>query len=324
MALQQQDEEDLAFPAAYEDDTPTPAGWKRKLVPRIGKSMVPVRTDVIFVTPSGEEFKSRAQLQRYLKANKGSPSLSEFIWIVEGTPERSTRSKSAPMLKLEVPAKAERKKKPAVVTSEVGNGKPLHGKHRGTRKAQKPEQDMSIVKGKYSKNTDTDTQREEKDEGLEFTGSSPVSAKRKSLDMETLCEGQDEGVEFTGSSPASAKRKRSAKVRANKDSAPTLMDAANTNGVAAETSGRENKADETVKKVSTNKADKRTRSKGRTMAKKGNIAQDRSDDVRQEAADVSSAGATNAEPDSNGKGFGDHSEEGADVDQNNETTAVNE
>ncbi|MCO5566926.1 hypothetical protein L7F22_020609 [Adiantum nelumboides] len=324
MALQQQDEEDLAFFAAYEDDTPTPAGWKRKLVPRIGKSMVPVRTDVIFVTPSGEEFKSRAQLQRYLKANKGSPSLSEFIWIVEGTPERSTRSKSAPMLKLEVPAKAGRKKKPAVVTSEVGNGK-----HRGTRKMQKPEQDMSIVKGKHPKNTDTDIHREEKDEGLEFTGSSPVSAKRKSLDMETLCEGQDEGVEFTGSSPASVKRKRSAKVRANKDSAPTLMDAANTNGVAADTSGRENKADETVRKVSTNKANKRTRSKGRTMAKKGNIAQDRSDDVRQEAdvgvnADVPSAGATNEEPDANGKDFGDHSEEGADVDQSNEATAVNE
>ncbi|KAI5076091.1 hypothetical protein GOP47_0008156 [Adiantum capillus-veneris] len=284
MAFQQQEEEDLAFAAAYEDDTPTPSGWRRKLVPRIGKSMVPIRTDVIFVTPSGEEFNSRAQLQRYLKANKGSPSLSEFIWIVDGISQRSTRSKAAPIVKLEIPARADSKRKVGAGVNGVGNGKRSR-----TTKTQKSEKDLRILEGKRSKNTD----------------------------METIIEGKDEGVEFTGSSPASAKKKRSVKVRKNKAAAPTLADSPNTNGVA-DINNKDNKAEETVKKSFANKASKRIRSKGRSAAKKNTIPQDPSDDVRQEThvgvnADVSIASATNAESDGNGKGEGDHPEEEADV-----------
>ncbi|KAI5065015.1 hypothetical protein GOP47_0019710 [Adiantum capillus-veneris] len=95
---------------AYEDNTPTPAGWRRKLIPYIGKGLVPAKIDVIFVAPSGEEFRSKAQLQRYLKKSKASLSMSEFIWSTDETPRRSSRSAS----KLpKSPPKIMSKKKPA-------------------------------------------------------------------------------------------------------------------------------------------------------------------------------------------------------------------
>ncbi|MCO5604355.1 hypothetical protein L7F22_058520 [Adiantum nelumboides] len=95
---------------AYEDSTPTPSGWRRKLIPYIGKGLVPARIDVTFVAPTGEEFRSKAQLQRYLKKTKGSPSIAEFIWSIDETPRRSSRSASKRSIS---PPKTMSKKKPA-------------------------------------------------------------------------------------------------------------------------------------------------------------------------------------------------------------------
>lgn len=293
MASKEQ-EEDLAFSAAYEDDTPTPSGWKRKLVPRIGKGMVPVRTDVIFITPSGEEFKSRAELQRYLKAHKGSPSLSEFIWIVDGMPQRSTRSKSAPMVKLlELPPRAASKRKSGTEINEIGGGK-----RRRKEKTHKSEEGSGVIKGNHLKN----------------------------VDITILGEEKEEGIAFAGSSPASAKKKRSLKVARRIKRGPTLAEtySAKTNGIA-EVSTKDEKADETAKAKN---ASKRKRSRGRPGGTKGGVPQDQSDDQRQ-AADVDvnddemglSAGATNPESNSNGRVEGDHSEEKVDADPNDETTA---
>jgi hypothetical protein len=36
--------------------------------------------EVIFVSPTGEEIKSKRQLTQYLKAHAGSPASSEFDW----------------------------------------------------------------------------------------------------------------------------------------------------------------------------------------------------------------------------------------------------
>lgn len=104
--LSAQEHEELA----YEDNTPTPPGWRRKLIPYIGKGLIPARTDVVFVAPGGEEFRSKAQLQLYLKKNKGSPSISEFIWITDETPRRSSRSASR---RSKSPPKTMSKRKPA-------------------------------------------------------------------------------------------------------------------------------------------------------------------------------------------------------------------
>ncbi|MCO5582570.1 hypothetical protein L7F22_036468 [Adiantum nelumboides] len=94
---------------SYEDNTPTPSGWRRKLIPYIGKGLVSARIDVTFVAPTGEEFSSKSQLQRYLKKTKGSPSIAEFIWSIDETPRRSSRSASK---RSKSPPKTMSKRKP--------------------------------------------------------------------------------------------------------------------------------------------------------------------------------------------------------------------
>jgi len=47
--------------------------------------------EVIFVSPTGEEIKSKRQLTQYLKAHPGGPASSEFDWGTSDTPRRSAR-----------------------------------------------------------------------------------------------------------------------------------------------------------------------------------------------------------------------------------------
>ncbi|KAH9322085.1 hypothetical protein KI387_016724, partial [Taxus chinensis] len=60
-----------------ENDHTAPAGWKKKVIPK--KSGTP-KNDIVFVAPTGEEFKAKRTLERYLKANPGGPSIIEFDW----------------------------------------------------------------------------------------------------------------------------------------------------------------------------------------------------------------------------------------------------
>ncbi|KAL6894576.1 hypothetical protein ACP4OV_008674 [Aristida adscensionis] len=67
-------------------ELPAPAGWTKKLTPiRAGKF------EVVFVSPTGEEIKSKRQLSQYLKAHPGGPASSEFDWATSDTPRRSAR-----------------------------------------------------------------------------------------------------------------------------------------------------------------------------------------------------------------------------------------
>ncbi|XP_041991981.1 methyl-CpG-binding domain-containing protein 10-like [Salvia splendens] len=70
-------------------DLPAPAGWSKKFTPK--KSSIPQRNDVVFVSPTGEEIKSKRQLEQYLKSHPGGPSASEFDWSKGDTPRRSAR-----------------------------------------------------------------------------------------------------------------------------------------------------------------------------------------------------------------------------------------
>ncbi|OQU91267.1 hypothetical protein SORBI_3001G153400 [Sorghum bicolor] len=49
------------------------------------------RFEVLFVSPTGEEIKSKRQLTQYLKAHPGGPASSEFDWGTSDTPRRSAR-----------------------------------------------------------------------------------------------------------------------------------------------------------------------------------------------------------------------------------------
>jgi hypothetical protein len=38
------------------------------------------RSEIVFVSPTGEEIKNKRQLSQYLKAHPGGPAVSEFDW----------------------------------------------------------------------------------------------------------------------------------------------------------------------------------------------------------------------------------------------------
>ncbi|KAK3149847.1 hypothetical protein QOZ80_3AG0223840 [Eleusine coracana subsp. coracana] len=71
---------------AFTMELPAPSGWKKKLAPIRGGKF-----EVIFVSPTGEEIKSKRQLTQYLKAHPGGPASSEFDWNSSETPRRSAR-----------------------------------------------------------------------------------------------------------------------------------------------------------------------------------------------------------------------------------------
>ncbi|KAF8039703.1 hypothetical protein BT93_B2039 [Corymbia citriodora subsp. variegata] len=70
-------------------ELPAPSGWKKKLTPK--KSGTPRRNEIVFISSTGEEIKSKRQLDQYLKSHPGGPSASEFDWSTGETPRRSTR-----------------------------------------------------------------------------------------------------------------------------------------------------------------------------------------------------------------------------------------
>lgn len=51
----------------------------------------PRKNEIVFISPTGEEFSNRKQLEQYLKTHEGSPASSEFDWGTGETPRRSAR-----------------------------------------------------------------------------------------------------------------------------------------------------------------------------------------------------------------------------------------
>ncbi|OIT02790.1 PREDICTED: methyl-CpG-binding domain-containing protein 11-like [Nicotiana attenuata] len=70
-------------------ELPAPPSWKKLFIPKQGST--PKRNEVVFIAPTGEEFKNRKQLEQYLKSHPGNPAISEFDWSTGETPRRSTR-----------------------------------------------------------------------------------------------------------------------------------------------------------------------------------------------------------------------------------------
>nr|ABO69712.1 MBD6 [Triticum aestivum] len=67
-------------------EMPAPEGWTKKFTPQSRG-----RSEIVFVSPTGEEIKNKRQLNSYLKANPGGPTSSEFDWSTGDTPRRSAR-----------------------------------------------------------------------------------------------------------------------------------------------------------------------------------------------------------------------------------------
>ncbi|KAK6915042.1 Methyl-CpG DNA binding [Dillenia turbinata] len=70
-------------------ELPAPPAWKKLFMPnRVG---TPRKSEIIFVSPTGEEISNRRQLDQYLKSHPGNPAASEFDWSTGETPRRSAR-----------------------------------------------------------------------------------------------------------------------------------------------------------------------------------------------------------------------------------------
>lgn len=99
-----------------------PPGWQKKLVPK--KSGTP-KNEVVFAAPTGEEFKTKRLLERYLKTSTGGPSITDFDWSTgENTPTRrsariSEKVKESPVKTPE----SESKKKPKLSRKSQGDKK---------------------------------------------------------------------------------------------------------------------------------------------------------------------------------------------------------
>ncbi|XP_059430009.1 methyl-CpG-binding domain-containing protein 11-like [Corylus avellana] len=98
-------------------ELPAPQGWKKMFNPR--KSGTPRRNEIVFVSPTGEEIKTKRQLEQYLKSHPGGPSTSEFDWSTGETPRRSTRI-SQKSKATEVPESEPPKKKQNQTSSKKG------------------------------------------------------------------------------------------------------------------------------------------------------------------------------------------------------------
>ncbi|URE15599.1 Methyl-CpG binding domain [Musa troglodytarum] len=92
-------------------ELPAPTGWKKKFM--LNEDGTPKRNEIVFVSPTGEEIKSKRQLQQYLKSHPGGPPSSEFDWGTGDTPRRSARirerGKAVETPEDEKPKKRERK-----------------------------------------------------------------------------------------------------------------------------------------------------------------------------------------------------------------------
>jgi hypothetical protein len=96
------------FPEAVVEDLSSPLlGWKKKFSKKIGGS-TPKGKGVSYVTPDGEEIRSKRQMKKYLKGHPGGPTAADFDWTSGESPRRSLRLSSKERLSSDsLEAKAE-------------------------------------------------------------------------------------------------------------------------------------------------------------------------------------------------------------------------
>ncbi|XP_031271905.1 methyl-CpG-binding domain-containing protein 11-like [Pistacia vera] len=92
-------------------ELPAPSGWKKKFMPK--KVGTPRKSEIVFISPTGEEISNKRRLEQYLKAHPGGPASSEFDWGTGETPRRSARIsekvKASPTAESESPRKRSKK-----------------------------------------------------------------------------------------------------------------------------------------------------------------------------------------------------------------------
>ncbi|EPS61369.1 hypothetical protein M569_13428, partial [Genlisea aurea] len=113
-------------------ELPAPASWKKLYLPKDGST--PKKSEIVFISPTGEEISSKKQLDQYLKSHPGNPVSSEFDWGTGEAPRRSVRiservkNNTPPSKELEPIRKKRRsssgRKKESNAAAEPGDEKP--------------------------------------------------------------------------------------------------------------------------------------------------------------------------------------------------------
>lgn len=140
-------------------ELPAPEGWTKKLFPK--KKGTPKRDDVVYYAPTGEEIKSRAQLDRYLKSHPGGPPISEFNWSAGVTPRRSSRLSEKVQGEAETPESEAKKKPNRSRKSDAGSEDNKHAKKRRKSEASSAEKEASKEEEMQDVDCDEDLKKEE-------------------------------------------------------------------------------------------------------------------------------------------------------------------
>lgn len=123
-----------------------------QFIPKAGGSAK--KNEIVFTSPTGEEFTSKKQLEQFLKSNPGGPLISEFDWGTGETPRRSARIsekvKAAPL-----PPESEPPKKRGRKSSTP--------KKDAQDKEEKPEDSGAVDPNKDAKEKEDDAQESKKD-----------------------------------------------------------------------------------------------------------------------------------------------------------------
>ncbi|KMZ62198.1 hypothetical protein ZOSMA_486G00160 [Zostera marina] len=140
-------------------DLPAPAGWKKKFLPKT--SGTPKKSEIIFVSPTGEEMKNKKQLDQYLKAHPGSPSSSEFDWGTGDTPRRSERiskrAKAVEIVEEELPKKKGKR--------SITKRRPMEKKNAVEEKAELVQEETGAVEEKEEKKECVDAEMKDATDG---------------------------------------------------------------------------------------------------------------------------------------------------------------
>ncbi|KAF3780728.1 Methyl-CpG-binding domain-containing protein 11 [Nymphaea thermarum] len=118
-------------------ELPAPNGWFKKFIPKKGGT--PRRSEIVFISPTGEEIRSKKQLDKYLKEHPGGPSSTEFDWGTGDTPRRSARI-SEKLKAAETPEHEPPKKR-----ARTSSSSKKAGKKKGNEEAEGPNEEEDAV-----------------------------------------------------------------------------------------------------------------------------------------------------------------------------------
>nr|ACJ84847.1 unknown [Medicago truncatula] len=189
-------------PVSFE--LPAPSGWTKKFFPK--KSGTPKKNEIVFTSPTGEEIRTKRQLEKYLKTN-GGPNISEFDWGTGETPRRSSRIvekvKAAPPAEPKTDPPKKRSRKSSASKKEASEDEAEETKDVEMQEAgeTKDDKDVELEKKVVNENEDkkgaedADVKEsiqpgETTDEGKSNTADGDLQASKENID--------DKGAEGSG------------------------------------------------------------------------------------------------------------------------------